>query len=123
MKVIKNWGRMYPTEVAVPPTTVPNIIEGEPDIVIRPGRTAFVQGDADGNLWFHLVKDIPQKDGQWFIAVQDEDGFISCCERDPTMVSLFGYEIWQIETDMPRDDIFCHYWNGSDVVDMPLTVA
>jgi hypothetical protein len=123
MKVIKNWGKMYPTEVDVPPTTVPNIIEGEPDIVVRPGSKAYVQGDAEGNLWYNLVAGIPQTDTQWFIAVQDGDGFISCCERDPTMVSLFDYEIWQIETDIGRDAIFCHYWDGSNVVDLPLTAA
>jgi hypothetical protein len=123
MKVIKNWGKMHPTEVDVPPTTVPNIIEGQPDIVVRPGYKAVVQADDEGNLWYNLTKDIPQKNGQWFIAVQDGDGFISCCERDPTMVSLFEYEIWQIETTIGRDAIFCHYWNGSDVVDQPLTPA
>lgn len=116
MNVIKNWGKMIETEVVIPAATIPHFNEGEPDIVVVPERTARVQGNADGT-WYNLTKDIPLKDGQWFIAVQDGDGFIACCERDPTMISLVGYDIWQIEHPGPREEIFCKFWDGKEVVD------
>ena len=112
MKLIKNWGKMIPTDVTVPAVTIPHVIEGEPDVVVVPERTARVQANAAGDTWYNLTKDVPLKDGQWFIAVQEEDGFIASCERDPTMISLYGYDILQIKHPGPREEIFCKFWNG-----------
>lgn len=116
MKVIKNWGKLVLVEVDVPPVTMPSFVEGGEDIVLKPGRKAFVQGTPKGDLWYLLTKDIKIKPTQWFIAVHDGDGWISMCESDPTMVSLVDYEIIQIETPLPRDDIFCQKWTGKEVV-------
>jgi len=118
MKVIRNWGKMVPIEVIVPPVVMSSPL-GLPDVVMEPGYRSFMQGNADGVTWYNLTKDIPLKDDQWFIAVQDGDGFIACCERDPSMVSLTGYDIIQIETDLTRDEIFCQKWADDDVVPPP----
>jgi hypothetical protein len=107
--LIKNWGKMERVPIKVEPIYFP-----ESDIVFEPGRTAQLQGQ-DGVTWYNMTKDIPIKDGQWFIAVEG-NGYICCCEQDPTMIPLFDTEIWQVETDLPRDEIFCQTWNGNEIV-------
>lgn len=113
----RNFGKMQPTPIKVPAIHMFKISEDAPNIVLSPERTAILQGNEDGETWFDLTKDIPQVDGQWFIAVHEGDGFIACCERDPTMISLYGYDLWQIEHPGPREAIFCKYWDGEKVVE------
>lgn len=111
---MKHWGKMDKVPVEIEPITMFQIDEDAEPIVLIPGRTAYLMGRGK-KTWWQMTKDIPLKDGQWFIAV-DENGFIMCCERDPNMIMLFGIDLWQIESDKPRDQIFCQKWTGKEVV-------
>jgi hypothetical protein len=104
----KNYGKTHHELVEIPAVLNPFSKE---DTVLIPPRTYYRQHAADGKRWDETAE---AKEGTWFIAV-NEDGWIVCCERDPTMVAVVGIDIWQIESDLPREEIFCKWWNGKEV--------
>jgi len=101
-----NYGKTHYEEVEVPA-----ILNPFDDTVLIPARTYMRQHAENGERWDEVAQ---EKEGTFFIAVAD-DGYIMCCERDPTMVAVVDVDIWQIEHPGPRTDIFCKHWNGKEV--------
>lgn len=90
---MKNFGRMSPA-----PVMVGDVMYYQPVL-------------ADGTPWMEAAE---EKEGTLFIAVGD-DGYIFSCESDPTMILISGVDIWQIETDLSREDVITKHWNGKAV--------
>jgi hypothetical protein len=96
-----NYGKMSMVEVPPP--------EGVPV-----GMKAFALVDGQGVRWQEIAP--PKQDGFWIIAV-DGEGLIRTCDADPLSLCMAGMDIWHIEHPGPREDIFTHTWNGSEVIE------
>lgn len=117
---MRNFGKMHWTPVTTPVVymyqTEVDEKAGVPKVVMIPERTYVGHlTAADGTLWKDVDRGADGPD-TWYIAVQDEDGFICCCEKDWSMIGVADREIWKIENPNRRDDIFCQRWDGEKVV-------
>ena len=75
---------------------------------------AYVLVNSEGVRWQDIAP--PKRDGAWICAV-DDNGYIRTCDADPLSLAMVGMDIWLIESDLPRDSIFTHKWNGTEVVE------
>ena len=75
---------------------------------------AFVLVNSEGKRWQEIAP--AKQDGFWICAV-DAEGNIRTCDADPLSLAMTGMDIWRIEHPGPRDDIFTHKWNGTEVIE------
>jgi hypothetical protein len=115
----KNFGKLRLEPVEIPAILLPKLRDEDPDVVVVPARTAGKPVDAQNDAWNDVCRTVKTGPNTWFIAVQD-DGWILMAERDPTMISIPGYDIWQIEHKGPDTEIRTRKWDGKNVVDWPV---
>ena len=87
--------------------------------LIRDGEAAYgLPTDEEGRPWGEVVKEIETPQGAWYIAVGD-DGWIFAAERDPSLISMVGVDLWMIESDFGHEDLREHYWDGERINGKP----
>jgi hypothetical protein len=115
---MKNFGKLHYNPVTIPAIymfqTEAQEASSAPKIMMIPEKIVYQLADASDVPW----KDVDPGEANaddWWIAVE-EDGFICCCDKDPTLISIDGRDIWKISHKGPRDAIFCQRWTGKEVV-------
>ena len=111
----KNFGKFHSEPVEIPALMMFKANEDDPDVMLLPPRTFYKAVTADGVAWNDICKKLKPGKDDWFIAVQD-DGWILMAERDPTMMIISGYDVWQIRHPGPDEEIRRHKWTGKEVV-------
>jgi hypothetical protein len=117
----RNFGKLRLEPVEIPALKMFKLRDDDPDVIISPARTYGKPFDAQNDAWTDVCKMVKTGPNIWFIAVQD-NGWILMAEQDPTMISITGYDIWQIEHKGPDTEIRTRKWDGKNVVDWPVPV-
>ena len=86
----------------------------EPKIMMMPERH-FLKPFLGDQGWYDFSLTLKPDPKRRFIAVRD-DGWIMSAERDPTMITVTGVDIWQIEHSGEQMDLIGHRWTGKEVV-------
>jgi hypothetical protein len=115
---MRNFGKLHYNPVIIPTVymyqTEVEEARGDPKVVMIPEKTVHQLADASDTPWKDVDLGTVAAD-DWWIAVE-ADGFICCCEKDPSLISIDNRDIWQISHPGPRDAIFCQIWTGKEVV-------